>query len=66
MKTLLLRMALLVLATNCCFAQNFQGVAYYSSQTQLKDLNITGNDITPDVKEQMMEKMKKLLKKHMN
>lgn len=45
------------------FAQNFQGIAYYSSKTQLKDFNITSNDLTPEMKEQMMEKMKKAFEK---
>jgi GLPGLI family protein len=44
-------------------AQDFQGVAYYASQTQMKDLNITIDNITPAMKEQMMEKMKKALEK---
>lgn len=62
MKTLLFRIVLLIIVTNG-FAQNFQGIAIYSSQTQLKDFNISGNDITPDVKEKMMEKMKKAFEK---
>ena len=41
------------------FGQNFQGIAYYTSKTQLKDFNITSNDLTPEMKDQMMEKMKK-------
>ena len=45
------------------FAQNFQGIAYYSSKTQLKDFNITSNDLNPEMKEQMMEKMKKAFEK---
>lgn len=44
-------------------AQDFHGVAYYASQTQMKDLNITIDNITPAMKEQMMEKMKKALEK---
>ncbi|WP_339887659.1 GLPGLI family protein [uncultured Flavobacterium sp.] len=44
-------------------SQNFQGIAYYSSQTQMKDFNISGEGITPDIKEKMMEKMKKAFEK---
>ncbi|VXB93521.1 GLPGLI family protein [Flavobacterium sp. 9AF] len=46
-----------------CIAQNIQGVAYYTSKTQLKDFNITSNDLTPEMKDQMMEKMKKAFEK---
>ncbi|WP_339833465.1 GLPGLI family protein [uncultured Flavobacterium sp.] len=45
-------------------SQNFQGIAYYSSQTQMKDFNISGEGITPDIKEKMMEKMKKAFEKN--
>lgn len=45
-------------------SQNFQGIAYYSSQTQIKDFNISGEGITPDMKEKMMEKMKKAFEKN--
>ncbi|CAM3750805.1 GLPGLI family protein [Flavobacterium gelidilacus] len=45
-------------------SQNFQGIAYYSSQTQIKDFNISGEGITPDIKEKMMEKMKKAFEKN--
>ena len=58
MKTLFFRIIVLLLTTHC-FSQNFQGIAYYSSQTQLKDFNISSDNITPEIKEQMMEKMKK-------
>lgn len=44
-------------------AQGLQGVAYYTSKTQLKDFNITSNDLTPEMKDQMMEKMKKAFEK---
>lgn len=62
MKNLLFRIVLLIIVTNG-FAQNFQGIAFYSSQTQMKDFNISGDNITPDVKERMMEKMKKAFEK---
>jgi len=44
-------------------AQEFQGVAYYASQTQMKNFSITSNDITPAMKEEMMAKMKKAFEK---
>ncbi|WP_130736614.1 GLPGLI family protein [Flavobacterium sp. J27] len=44
-------------------AQGIQGVASYTSKTQLKDFNITSNDLTPEMKDQMMEKMKKAFEK---
>ncbi|MGV7106332.1 GLPGLI family protein [Flavobacterium sp. U410] len=62
MKTLFFRIIVLLLTTHC-FSQNFQGIAYYSSQTQLKDFNISSDNITPEIKEQMMEKMKKAFEK---
>ena len=62
MKTLFFSSAFLWL-TLSSFAQNFQGIAYYSSQTSMKNFNITSNDMTPDVKEKMMEKMKKAFEK---
>lgn len=58
MKTLFFSSAFLWL-TLSSFAQNFQGIAYYSSQTSMKNFNITSDDMTPDVKEKMMESMKK-------
>ena len=58
MKAVLFRIITLLLLTNC-FSQNFQGIAYYSSQTQMKEFNITSNDMTPQMKEQLMEKVKK-------
>lgn len=62
MKTLFFTTAFLWL-TLSSYAQNFQGIAYYSSQTSMKNFNITSNDMTPDVKEKMMEKMKKAFEK---
>lgn len=64
MKTLLFRITLLIITTNG-FTQNFQGIAFYSSKTQIKmkDFDISGDNITPDVKERMMEKMKKAFEK---
>jgi GLPGLI family protein len=44
-------------------AQEFQGVAYYASQTQMKNFSISSNDITPSMKEEMMAKMKKAFEK---
>lgn len=41
------------------FSQDFQGIAYYSSQTQMKDLNIKMEGMSPDMNEKMMERMKK-------
>jgi GLPGLI family protein len=62
MKTLLFTIAFLLIATNS-FAQNFQGIAYYSSQTSMKNFNISSDDITPDIKDKMMESMKKAFEK---
>ena len=45
------------------FSQDFQGIAYYSSQTQMKDLNIKMEGMTPDMNEKMMERMKKAFEK---
>lgn len=63
MKTLFFLSAFLSL-TLSSFAQNFQGRAYYSSQTSMKNINITSNDMTPDVKEKIMESMKKAFEKN--
>ena len=63
MKTFFFTTAFLWL-TISSFAQNFQGIAYYSSQTSMKNFNITSNDMTPDVKEKMMESMKKAFEKN--
>lgn len=62
MKTLFFTTAFLCLTLGS-FAQNFQGIAYYSSQTSMKNFNITNDDMTPDVKEKMMESMKKAFEK---
>lgn len=62
MKTLFFTTAFLCLILSS-FAQNFQGIAYYSSQTSMKNFNITNDDMTPDVKEKMMESMKKAFEK---
>lgn len=61
MKNLFLLMSFLFY-TNI-FAQNFQGVAYYSSQTQMKDFKISTEGMTPDQNEAMMEKMRKVFEK---
>ena len=45
------------------FSQDFQGIAYYSSQTQMKDLNIKMEGMSPDMNEKMMERMKKAFEK---
>jgi GLPGLI family protein len=45
-------------------AQDFQGVAYYSSQSQIKGLSITSVDMTPEMKERAMEKMRKAFEKN--
>lgn len=55
--------SLFLLLAISSFAQEFQGIAYYSSQTKMKDLDISGDGITPDVKEKMMESMKKAFEK---
>lgn len=55
--------SMFVLLTTSSFAQNFQGIAYYSSQTSMKNFNVSGEGITPDVKEKMMERMKKAFEK---
>ena len=62
MKTTLITTIILLVFVNS-FGQQFQGIAYYTSKTQLKDFNITSNDLTPEMKEQMMEKMKKAFEK---
>ncbi|NHN27634.1 GLPGLI family protein [Flavobacterium jejuense] len=62
MKSTVITTIMLLLFANS-FAQNFQGIAYYTSKTQLKDFNITSNDLTPEMKDQMMEKMKKAFEK---
>ncbi len=54
---------LIILLSVCSFAQNFQGIAYYSSQTQMKNFDFSMEGMTPDVKEQMMEKMRKAFEK---
>ncbi|MVO09065.1 GLPGLI family protein [Flavobacterium sp. TP390] len=46
------------------WAQSLEGVVYYTSKTQLKDFNITSNDLTPEMKDEMMEKMKKAFEKN--
>lgn len=45
------------------FSQNFQGIAYYSSQTKMKDFNFSMEGMTPDVKAEMMNKLKKAFEK---
>jgi GLPGLI family protein len=45
------------------FSQNFQGIAYYSSQTSMKNFKITSADMTPEMNEKMMEKMRKVFEK---
>jgi GLPGLI family protein len=62
MKKLLFTTFILLLTIGS-FAQEFKGMAFYSSQTQMKDLDISGDGITPDVKEKMMESMKKAFEK---
>lgn len=59
--TLILTIISLVFVSS--FAQNFQGIAYYTSKKQLKDFNITSTDLTPEMKNQMMEKMRKAFEK---
>ena len=36
------------------FSQNFQGIAYYSSQTSMKKFIISSPDMTPEMNEKMM------------
>jgi GLPGLI family protein len=62
MKKLILTKCFLLLAF-VLNAQEFHGVAYYASQTQMKDFNITSDNITPAMKEEMMAKMKKAFEK---
>lgn len=62
MKALFFKIAILLLTANA-FAQNFQGIAYYSSQTQMKNFNFSMEGMTPDAHEKMMEKMKKAFEK---
>lgn len=57
MKTLFFSSAFLWL-TLSSFAQNFQGIAYYSSQKSMKNINIISDDMAPDIKEKIMEGMK--------
>lgn len=62
MKKLLLTISILVFFTNS-FAQNFQGIAYYASQTQMKDFKIKSSDMDPAMQEKLMESMKKAFEK---
>ncbi len=62
MKIFFFKTAILLFASNI-FAQNFQGIAYYSSQTQFNDSDFHVEGITPDAKEKMMAKMKKAFEK---
>lgn len=41
------------------FSQNFQGIAYYVSQTSMKNFSISSPDMTPEMNEKMRENMKK-------
>lgn len=45
------------------FSQNFQGIAYYSSQTSMKNFTISSPDMTPEMNEKMKENMKKAFEK---
>ena len=55
MKTLFFSSAFLWL-TLSSFAQNFQGIAYYSSQTSMKNFNFTSDDMTPDDVQKLIDK----------
>ncbi|WP_338409344.1 GLPGLI family protein [uncultured Flavobacterium sp.] len=44
---------------NLCLGQKFQATAYYASQTQMKNFNITSPDMTPAMQEKLMAVMKK-------
>jgi GLPGLI family protein len=45
------------------FAQNFQGYAVYESKTGMQDFNMGGRDITPEMKKNIEERMKKASEK---
>ncbi len=45
------------------FSQNFQGIAYYVSQTSMKNFSISSPDMTPEMNEKMRENMKKAFEK---
>ena len=62
MKKLLLRSSILFFFANS-FAQNYHGVAYYASQTQMKDIKISSSDMDPTMQEKLAESMKKAFEK---
>jgi hypothetical protein len=41
------------------FSQNFQGIAYYVSQTSMKNFSISSPDMTPEMNEKMNEEISK-------
>jgi GLPGLI family protein len=45
------------------FSQNFQGIAYYVSQTSMKNFSISSPDMTPEMNQKMRENMKKAFEK---
>lgn len=55
--------SLILFLSNFSFSQTFQGIAYYSSQTHMKDFNFKMEGMTPDVKDEMMEKVRKAFEK---
>jgi GLPGLI family protein len=46
-----------------CNAQNFQGYAVYESKTSMQDINFGGRDMTPEMKKNMEERIKKASEK---
>jgi len=45
------------------FSQNSQGIAYYVSQTSMKNFSISSPDMTPEMNQKMRENMKKAFEK---
>lgn len=50
---------LVLLAFGIISAQDFQGIAYYTSKTKMKNVKISSPDMTPAMQEQLNEKLKK-------
>ncbi|MFV0540637.1 MAG: GLPGLI family protein [Aestuariibaculum sp.] len=44
-------------------AQDFQGIAHYTSKTQIREIKISGLDITPAMQQQLNERLQKGAKK---
>lgn len=62
-KVLLTIVCLSLLGVSTAFAQGFQGEATYQSVTQMKNFSFKGEGMTPEMENQIMEKMKKQMQK---